>query len=82
MGLRTAAAYLEGLRDGRTIYFRGERVPDLMEHPELRAGAEHTALDYRLAEDEAHRDLFTAVSPRRVSASAATSFPLLTRKTC
>ena len=63
MGLRTAAAYLEGLRDGRTIYFRGERVPDLMEHPELRAGAEHTALDYRLAEDEAHRDLFTAVSP-------------------
>ena len=40
MGLRTAAEYLEGLRDNRTIYFRGERVPDLMEHPELRVGAE------------------------------------------
>ena len=34
-----------------------------MEHPELRAGAEHTALDYHLAEDEAHRDLFTAICP-------------------
>ncbi|MDE0685512.1 MAG: 4-hydroxybutyryl-CoA dehydratase, partial [Candidatus Poribacteria bacterium] len=63
MGLRTAEEYLEGLRDGRTIYFRGERVPDLMEHPELRVGAEHTALDYHLAEDEAHRDLFTAMCP-------------------
>ncbi len=63
MGLRTEQEYLEGLRDNRTIFFRGERVPDLMEHPELRIGAEHTALDYRLAEDEGYRDLFTAVSP-------------------
>lgn len=63
MGLRTAAEYLEGLRDNRTIYFRGERVPDLMEHPELRVGAEHTALDYRLAEDKVTQELFTEVFP-------------------
>jgi aromatic ring hydroxylase len=63
MGLRTAEQYLEGLRDGRTVYFRGERVPDILVHPELRIGAEHTALDYRLAEDPAHRDLFTATLP-------------------
>ncbi len=63
MGLRTSEEYLEGLRDGRTVYFRGERVPDIMAHPELRAGAEHTALDYALAEDPQYQDLFTTTMP-------------------
>ncbi len=64
MGLRTETEYLDGLRDGRTVYFRGEAVPDIMEHPELRAGAEHTALDYRLAEDPEHTELFTTTWPQ------------------
>lgn len=63
MSLRTAEQYLEGLRDGRVVYFRGERVPDILAHPELRVGAEHTALDYHLAEDPAHRELFTVLCP-------------------
>ena len=63
MGLRTSEEYLEGLRDGRTVYFRGERVPDIMAHSELRAGAEHTALDYALAEDPQYQDLFTTTMP-------------------
>ena len=63
MGIRTSEEYLEGLRDGRTVYFRGERVPDILTHPELRAGAEHTALDYTLAEDPQYQDLFTTTMP-------------------
>lgn len=63
MGLRTAEEYLEGLRDGRVVYFRGERVDDIIDHPELRIGVEHTAIDYRLAEDEKYRDLFTTMLP-------------------
>lgn len=63
MGLRTAEQYLEGLNDGRSVYFRGKAVPNILDHPELRAGAEHTALDYRLAEDPKHAELFTATMP-------------------
>ncbi len=63
MGLRTAQEYLGGLQDGRTVYFRGKKVPDVLAHAELRAGAEHTALDYRLAEDPRYEDLFTATIP-------------------
>ncbi len=63
MGLRTAEAYRNGLRDGRVVYFRGERVPDVTAHPFLRLGAEHTALDFHLAEDPAYRDLVLARDP-------------------
>lgn len=63
MGLRTAEAYLEGLRDGRAVYYRGERVEDVTTHPVLGRGARHTAIDYRLAEDPVHRPLVLAEDP-------------------
>lgn len=59
MGLRTAAEYLEGLRDGRTVYFHGRRVPDVTGHPHLGVAARHAALDFELAEEDRHRRLFT-----------------------
>ena len=46
MGLRTAAEYKRGLRDGRAVYFRGKRVDDVTTHPHLGVAAEHTALDF------------------------------------
>lgn len=55
--LRTADAYWQGLRDGREVYYRGQRVADVTAHPALGLGARHTALDYLLAEDPAHRPL-------------------------
>ncbi len=55
--LRTAEAYWRGLRDGREVYYRGQRVEDVTAHSALGLGARHTALDYQLAEDPAHRDL-------------------------
>ena len=63
MALRTAQAYLSGLRDGRVVYFRGERVQDVTAHPVLGLGAAHTALDFHLAEDPAYRDLVVVTDP-------------------
>ena len=57
MALRTADEYLESLRDGRTVYFRGQLVNDVTRHPVIGVAAEHAAIDYRLAHDPAHRDL-------------------------
>ncbi len=33
MALRTAQEYLKSLRDGREVYYRGERVEDVVQHP-------------------------------------------------
>jgi aromatic ring hydroxylase len=60
MGLRTPEAYLEGLRDGRVVFYRGERVDDVTNHPALSRGALHTAIDFRLAEDAGYQDLVLA----------------------
>ncbi|HLG69487.1 MAG TPA: 4-hydroxyphenylacetate 3-hydroxylase N-terminal domain-containing protein [Chloroflexota bacterium] len=57
MGLRTPAEYVASLRDNRTVYFRGQRVPDVTEHPALRIGIDHAAIDFALAEEPEHRDL-------------------------
>jgi aromatic ring hydroxylase len=55
--VRTAEQYLESLRDGRTVYYRGERVADVTTHPEIGVGARHCAIDYALAQDPGHADL-------------------------
>ena len=60
MSLRTPAEYVASLRDGRTVYFRGQRVPDVNEHPAIRVGIDHAAIDYALAEHPTHRPLAVA----------------------
>jgi 4-hydroxybutyryl-CoA dehydratase/vinylacetyl-CoA-Delta-isomerase len=55
--LRTADQYLESLRDGRTVYYRGARVPDVTAHPVTGLAARHAAIDYQMAEDPRFRDL-------------------------
>ena len=49
--MRTAQEYLDGLRDGREVYYRGERVEDVVVHPELGIAARHAALDFAFAEE-------------------------------
>jgi 4-hydroxybutyryl-CoA dehydratase/vinylacetyl-CoA-Delta-isomerase len=56
-GLRTADQFLNGLRDRREVYYRGQRVADVVEHPELGVAARHAAIDFQLAEDPNFRDL-------------------------
>jgi 4-hydroxybutyryl-CoA dehydratase/vinylacetyl-CoA-Delta-isomerase len=55
--VRDAEAYLAGLRDGREVWYRGERVADVPAHPELGIAARHGALDFELAHDPAHAGL-------------------------
>ena len=57
MPLRTVQEYVQSLRDGRTVFFRGERVPDVTRHPVISAAVQHASIDYQLADDPAHRDL-------------------------
>ena len=57
MGLRSAGEFLAGLRDDREVYYRGERVAAVPDHPELGVVARHVAIDFELAEDPEHRDL-------------------------
>src|SRR5262245_60960167 len=57
MPLRSAEQYIQSLKDNRTVYFRGERVADVTEHPVISVAVNHAAIDYRLADDPAHSDL-------------------------
>jgi 4-hydroxybutyryl-CoA dehydratase / vinylacetyl-CoA-Delta-isomerase len=57
MALRTAKQFLDGLRDSREVYYRGERVGAVTEHPELGVAARHASLDFELAEDPKFREL-------------------------
>ena len=57
MPLRSVDDYVRSLRDGRTVFFRGARVPDVTTHPVISVAVRHASIDYRLAEDPRHRDL-------------------------
>lgn len=51
---------MESLRDGRSVFYRGERgerVADVPAHPVLGAAVRHAALDYELAEDPRFRSI-------------------------
>ena len=52
MALLTAEEYKQSLRDGRTVYYRGELVNDVTTHPVIGLAVEHAAIDYRMAHDE------------------------------
>jgi aromatic ring hydroxylase len=57
MGVRTSKDFLEGLRDGRVVFYRGEQVADVTEHPELGVAARHAAIDFEMGEDPSIREL-------------------------
>jgi len=57
MPLRTPAQYITSLRDGRDVWFRGERVPDVTVHPVIGKAIKHAAIDYEMAESDAFKDI-------------------------
>ena len=57
MPLKTRQEYVASLQDGREVWFRGARVDDVTTHPVMRIATDHAAIDYRMAEDPAYRDL-------------------------
>lgn len=64
MGLRTAAQFKAGLRDGRAVYFKGKKVEDVTTHEDLGIAVEHVALDFHLAEDPEQGALFAWDDPQ------------------
>ena len=38
MGISTFEQYLESLRDGREVYYRGIKIADITQHPILKIG--------------------------------------------
>ncbi|HZS03102.1 MAG TPA: 4-hydroxyphenylacetate 3-monooxygenase, oxygenase component [Chloroflexota bacterium] len=63
MPARTGAAYLAGLRDGREVWFGGERVADVTTHPRLGRVAHTLAALYDLQTAPAYRERLTYPSP-------------------
>ncbi len=59
MGLRTPAEYVESLRDGREVWYRGERVDDVTTHPTIKKAVSHACIDYEMAESDEYRNLAT-----------------------
>ncbi|HXG04114.1 MAG TPA: 4-hydroxyphenylacetate 3-hydroxylase N-terminal domain-containing protein, partial [Candidatus Binatia bacterium] len=67
--MRTGAAYVASLRDGRAVFLDGEPVPDVTRHPAFAAAIRRVAETYDRA--AAAPDVTTAVDPatgRRVGA--------------
>jgi aromatic ring hydroxylase len=57
MGLRTPQQYIDSLKDNRTVFYRGEQVPDVTTHPVIKKAVHHACLDFEMTEDPAYRDL-------------------------
>jgi 4-hydroxyphenylacetate 3-monooxygenase len=55
----TGAEYMESLRDGREVYFNGERVTDITAHPAFRNSVRSIARLYDALHDPKTRDLLT-----------------------
>jgi 4-hydroxyphenylacetate 3-monooxygenase len=61
---RTGAEYIASLKDGRAVYFNGERVKDVTEHPAFRNAVRSIASLYDLAASPEHRSVMTYPSPK------------------
>jgi len=61
--VRTAQEFLDGLRDSREVFYRGERVDSVVDHPELGIAARHAALDFSFADDNPDSRSRTATRP-------------------
>jgi len=56
--MRTPAEYLESIRDGREVWFRGEKVDDVTAHLELGVGARNVAHTYEIEAQPEWADIF------------------------
>jgi 4-hydroxybutyryl-CoA dehydratase / vinylacetyl-CoA-Delta-isomerase len=63
MPLRTPEEYRASLRDGRAVWFRGQRVDDVTAHPVISTAVDHACIDYAMAEEPHFRDLAVVDGP-------------------
>jgi len=59
VALKTPQEYLATLNDGRVVYFDGELIPDVTQHPVLKITNDWVAMDYVLTNDPRYQDLLT-----------------------
>ena len=59
MAIRTPQQYIESLKDDRVVYFLGERVKDVTQHPLLRITIAWMATDYVIEQDPRYQPLVT-----------------------
>jgi 4-hydroxyphenylacetate 3-monooxygenase len=57
--LKTGEEFKESLRDGRTVWYRGERIEDVTTHPATAGGVEWLASLYDLQHDPEFHELMT-----------------------
>ena len=57
--VRTGRQFIEGLRDGREVWYHGKRVEDVTTFPEFSAAIQSIAALYDMQHDPAHRDVLT-----------------------
>ncbi|MGB7859156.1 MAG: 4-hydroxyphenylacetate 3-hydroxylase family protein [Acidimicrobiia bacterium] len=65
--LLTGDGYLESLRDGREVYFDGERVGDVTEHPAFRNAARSIARLYDALHDPGQQDQLLGVDRKGIT---------------
>ena len=56
----TGEEYIESLKDGRTIYFHGDKVKDVTTHPAFRNSVRSVARMYDALHDPTQQDILTA----------------------
>ncbi len=57
MGLMSPEQFKASLNDGRVLYYKGEKIDDVANHPELSVCVESMAVDYHMAHDPKYADL-------------------------
>ena len=62
--LQNEEAYYHSLQDGRRVFYRGEIIPDVMQHPVLSSAIRHAAVDFRMAHDPQYQELAVIDDPR------------------
>jgi len=72
----TGADYLESIRDGRVIYFDGERVDDVTTHPAFANTARTIARMYDTLHDPAKQDVLTFITERNTRSHKFYKLPL------
>ncbi|MEH6638094.1 MAG: 4-hydroxyphenylacetate 3-hydroxylase N-terminal domain-containing protein [Porticoccaceae bacterium] len=62
MAVRNGQAFINGLKDGREVWYNGVRVEDVTTFPEFEASIKTLASLYDMQHDPAHRDVLTVES--------------------
>ncbi len=63
VGLRTPEEYLESLKDGREIYYRGKKVSDITTHEVLSAAVKHAMDLFKLQFDPKYKKMLVYNDP-------------------